>query len=105
MSARVSAPRSAADPREEDWPRDLKALRRLLGDDDLAQQLEQPLSTDVECGLPAPVWHLMAVLEFRKRDHAAHPLLIRAVLTGNGCSVLLTGEAVAGVLDVARAAK
>jgi hypothetical protein len=105
IPARVSAPRSAADPREEDWPHDLEALRRLLGDDDLAQQLDQSLSTDVECGLPAAVWHLMAVLEFRKREYAAHPLLIRAVLTGNGCSVLLTGEAVAGVLDVARAAE
>ena len=101
----VSAPRPAANRREEDWPHDLKALRHLLGDDELARQVEQPLSTDVECGVPTAVWHLMAVLEFRKRDSAAHPLLIRAVLTINGCSVRLTGEAVAGVLDVARAAE
>lgn len=83
-----------------DWPTDLSALRTLLGDPALAQQLEQPLATDVHCDQPAAVWHLMAALEYRKRNYAAHPLAIRAVLTGNGCSVLLTKEAIESVLAI-----
>lgn len=85
-------------PPARDWPTDLPALKTLLGNPDLAQQLEQPLATDVDCGQPAAVWHLMAALEYRKRNYAAHPLAIRAVLTGNGCSVLLTREAIEPVL-------
>jgi len=90
-------------PRDESWPCDLNVLRRVLDDEDLARRLEQPLSTDVECDVPAPVWHLMAVLEWRKRGEDAHPLAIRAAIVLNGCGYRLTGEAVAGAIAVARA--
>jgi hypothetical protein len=85
---------------EDEWPCDLEALRRLLGDDELAQRVEQPLITDVECDVPPAIWHLMAVLELRRRGGSAHPLAIRAAIVGRyGYS--LTGHAVAGVLAVA----
>jgi hypothetical protein len=92
-------------PTEQDAPRDLPSLRALLDDQNLARQLEQPLATDVECGQPAAVWHLVAALEFRKRNYTAHPLLVRAVLTGNGCSVRLTKEALEPVLAIANTAR
>lgn len=47
----------------------------------------------------------MAALEYRKRNYSAHPLLIRAVLTGNGCSVRLTKEAVEPVLAIVNKAR
>jgi hypothetical protein len=93
--------RAALPDREESWPRDLDALRRLVGDDELAQRLEQPLSTDVECDVPPAIWHLMAVLEWRRRGGEAHPLAIRAAIVQNGCGYQLTGEAIAGVLSIA----
>jgi hypothetical protein len=104
--ARVPADAHGVPPRsvtegEQDWPCDLDALRRLLGDQDLARQLEQPLSTDVECDVPPAIWHLMAVLELRRRGRGAHPLAIRAAIVRN-CGYSLTGEAIAGVLAVAR---
>jgi hypothetical protein len=102
------APRPARVPASEalpgawqEWPCDLQALRRLLGDEDLARRVEQPLSTDVECNLPPAIWHLMAVLELRNRGGDAHPLAIRAAIAGNGCGYSLTGEAIAGVIAVA----
>ena len=64
----------------EEWPLDLEALRRLLGEDELAQRVEQPLSTDVECDVPAAVWHLMAVLESRRRGDNPHPMAVRAAI-------------------------
>lgn len=90
-------------PRDESWPSDLNALRRLLDDDDLARRLEQPLSTDVECDVPPAVWHLMAVLEWRKRGGDAHPQAIRASIVLSGCGYSLTGAAVAGAIAVAQA--
>jgi len=86
---------------ERDWPRDLEALRRLLGDANLARRLEEPLSTDVECDVPPAVWHLMAALELRRRGGEAHPLAIRAAIVAS-CGYRLSGEAIAGVLAVAR---
>ena len=86
---------------EPDWPCDVDTLRRLLGDDDLARRLEQPLSTDVECDVPPAIWHLMAVLELRRRGGEAHPLAIRAAIVTH-CGYRLTGEAIEGVLAVAR---
>src|SRR5207249_789652 len=86
--------------RDESWPRDRAALCQLLGNPNLAWQLEQPLATDVDCGQPPAIWHLMAALEFRKRGYDAHPLAIRAVLTCNGCNVLLTREAIEPVLAI-----
>jgi hypothetical protein len=87
--------------RDESWPCDLEALRRLVGDDDLAQRLERPLNTDVECDVPPAIWHLMAFLEWRRRGGEAHPLAIRAAIVQNGCGYRVTGEAIAGVLSVA----
>jgi hypothetical protein len=87
---------------DRDWPRDPETLRRLLNDDDLARRLEQPLGSDAECDVPAAVWHLMAVLEWRKRGNDAHPLAIRAAIVQNGCGYSLTGDAIAGVLAIAR---
>jgi hypothetical protein len=86
---------------EQDWPCDVDALRRLLGDDELARRVEQPLSTDVECDVPPAIWHLMAVLELRRRGGAAHPQAIRAAIVAR-CGYRLTGEAIAAVLRVAR---
>jgi hypothetical protein len=94
------APSALSHQFEQDWPRDPSALRALLGDENLARQLERPLPSDVQCGQPAAIWHLMAALEYRKRNCTAHPLLIRAVLTVNGCSVRLTREAVEPVLAI-----
>jgi hypothetical protein len=85
---------------DQDWPCDLDALRRLLGDEDLARRVEQPLSTDVKCDVPPAIWHLMAVLEWRKRGSHAHPLAIRAAIVQNGCGYSLTGDAIAAVLAV-----
>lgn len=100
------APTSGARARdllgEPDWPCDVDALRRLLGDDDLARRLEQPLSTDVECDVSPPIWHLMAVLELGRRGGEAHPLAIRAAIV-TSCGYRLTGEAIAAVLRVVRA--
>jgi hypothetical protein len=87
---------------QETWPSDLNTLRRLLDDENLSQRLEQPLSTDVECDVPAAVWHLMAVLEWRKRGEDAHPLAIRASIVLSGCGYSLTGAAIAGAIAVAR---
>ena len=86
---------------EQDWPRDLDALRRLLGDDELARRVEQPLPTDVECEVTPAIWHLMAVLESRRRGDNPHPMAVRAAIV-RGCGYSLTGEAVAGVLAAAR---
>jgi len=86
---------------QPDWPCDLDALRRLLGDADLARRLEQPLATDVECDVPPAIWHLMAVLELRRRGGEAHPQAIRAAIVPS-CGYRLTGEAIEGVLAVAR---
>ena len=86
---------------EVDWPCDRDALRRLLDDPNLARRLEQPLSTDVECEVPPAIWHLMAVLELRRRGGDAHPLAIRAAIV-RSCGYRLTGDAIAGVLAVAR---
>jgi hypothetical protein len=85
---------------EQDWPCDLEALRRLLGDDELARRVEEPLGTDVECDVPAAIWHVMAVVELRRRGGSAHPLAIRAAIVGR-CGYSLTGEAIASVLAVA----
>lgn len=90
-------------PRDESWPSNLNALRGLLDDDELARRLEQPLSTDVECDVPPAVWHLMAVLEWRKRGEDAHPQAIRASIVLCGCGYSLTGAAVAGAIAAARA--
>jgi hypothetical protein len=90
-------------PHDERWPSDLNTLRRLLGNEDLARRLEQPLSTDVECHVPAAVWHLMAVLEWRQRGKDAHPLAVRASIVLSGCGYSLTGEAVAGAIAIAKA--
>jgi hypothetical protein len=100
----ASAPGAAPEPLasgEQDWPCDLDALRRLLGDEHLAQRLEQPLSTDVACDVPPAIWHLMAVLELRHRSGDAHPLAIRAAIVRH-CGYSLTGEAIGGVFAVAR---
>ena len=86
---------------ERDWPCDLDSLRRLLGDADLARRLEQPLSTDVECDVPPAIWHLIAVLELRRRGGEAHPMAIRAAIVSS-CGYRLTGAAIDGVLAVAR---
>ena len=51
--------------------------------------------------MPPAIWHLMAVLELRRRGGEAHPLAIRAAIVTN-CGYGLTGEAVAGALAVAR---
>lgn len=93
---------SGSSPYEDAWPSHLDALRRLLGDESLAQRLEQPLSTDVECDVPPAVWHLMAVLEWRRRGGDAHPHAVRASIVQHGCGYRLTGAAVAGILAVAR---
>jgi hypothetical protein len=90
-------------PRDEGWPPNLDALRALLDDDELAQRLEQPLSTDLECDVSPAVWHLMAVLEWRKRGEDAHPQAIRASIVLCGCGYRLTGAAIAGAIAVARA--
>jgi hypothetical protein len=84
------------------WPTDLQALRRLLDDEDLARRLEEPLSTDVMCDVESAIWHLMAVLEWRKRGGDAHPMAVRAAIVMNGCGYTLTGDAIAAVLAVAR---
>jgi hypothetical protein len=85
---------------EPDWPSDLATLRRLLGDDELARRVEQPLSTDVDCDVPAAIWHLMAVLEARRRGGNPHPMAVRAAIVAR-CGYALTREAIAGVLAVA----
>ena len=85
---------------EPEWPRDLGTLRRLLGDEELARRVEQPLSTDVECDVPVAVWHLMAVLEARRRGGNPHPMAVRAGIVAR-CGYTLTREAIAGVLAVA----
>jgi hypothetical protein len=85
---------------EEDWPSDLDALRRLLGDEELARRVEQPLPTDVECNVPPAIWHLMAVLEARKRGDDPHPMAVRVGIVAR-CGYTLTREAIAGVLAVA----
>jgi len=63
---------------EERWPRDLEALRRRLGGQELERRVEPPPSTDVEYDVPLAIWHLMTVLEWRRRGSYAHPLAIRA---------------------------
>ena len=88
---------------EPEWPHSLDALRRLLGDDELARRVERPLSTDVECDVPAAIWHLMAVLEARRRGGNPHPMAVRAGIVAR-CGYTLTREAVAGVLAVAQEA-
>jgi hypothetical protein len=85
---------------EPDWPRDLGTLRRLIGDDELARRVEQPLSTDVECDVPVAVWHLMAVLEARRRGGNPHPMAVRAGIVAR-CGYALTREAIASVLAIA----
>jgi hypothetical protein len=85
---------------EQDWPSGLEALRRLLGDKELARRLEQPLPTDVECDVPPAIWHLMAVLEARKRGDSPHPMAVRAAIVRR-CGYALTREAIAGVLALA----
>ena len=90
-------------PRDESWPSDLNALRALLDDGERARRLEQPLSTDVKCDVQPPVWHLMAVLEWRKRGEDAHPQAIRASIVLSGCGYGLTGAAIAGAIAVAQA--
>jgi hypothetical protein len=97
--ARSRAVEVVADEAQE-WPTDLEALRRLLGDDELARRVEEPLPTDVECDVPPAIWHLMAVLEARKRDDNPHPMAIRAAIVGR-CGYALTREAIAGVLAAA----
>lgn len=86
---------------EPDWPRDLGTLWRLLADDELARRVEQPLSTDVECDVPVAIWHLMAVLEARRRGGNPHPMAVRAGIVAR-CGYTLTREAIAGVLAVAQ---
>jgi hypothetical protein len=86
----------------DSWPTDLQALRRLLDDAELATRLEQPLSTDVMCDVESAIWHLMAVLEWRRRGGDAHPNAVRAAIVMNGCGYSLTGDAIAAVLAVAR---
>lgn len=89
---------------QQAWPTDLPNLRRLLNDDSLARRLEQPLSTDVECVVPCAIWHLIAILEWRRRGGKAHPLAIRAVVVDTcRAGYQLTGEAIAGVLAAAGA--
>ena len=87
---------------DERWPRDLDGLRQLLDDENLAQRVERPLSSDVACDVPPAIWHLMAVLEWQARGGEAHPLAIRAAIVQSGCGYGLTGEAIAGVLAVAK---
>lgn len=85
---------------EQDWPSDLDALRGLLGDEELTRHVEQPLPTDVECNVPPAIWHLMAVLEARKRGDNPHPMAVRAAIVAR-CGYTLTREAIAGVLAAA----
>jgi hypothetical protein len=96
------AVRNALVESDSRWPTDLQALRRLLDDEDLARRLEQPLSTDVMCDVESAIWHLMAVLEWRKRGSDAHPMAVRAAIVMNGCGYSLTGDAIAAVLAAAR---
>jgi hypothetical protein len=98
---RSAVPNVLADD-DPKWPTDLEALRQLLGDEDLARRLEQPLSTDVACDVEPAIWHVMAVLEWRKRGSDAHPKAIRATIVMNGCGYSLTGGAIAAVLALAR---
>jgi len=65
------------------------------------RRLEQPLNTDVECDVPPAIWHIMAVLEWRRRGGDANPLAIRAAIVQNGCGYSLTGDPIAGALAVA----
>ena len=97
-----SALRSALGEKDLKWPTDLEGLRRLLDDEDLARLLEQPLSTDVACDVEPAIWHLMAVLECRKRGGDAHPMAVRAAIVMNRCGYSLTGDAIAAVLALAR---
>jgi hypothetical protein len=85
---------------DQEWPTDLEALRRLLGDDELARRVEEPLPTDVECDVPPAIWHLMAVLEAQRRGDNPHPMAVRAAIVAR-CGYALTREAIAGVLAVA----
>lgn len=85
---------------DQDWPSDIEALRQLLGDDELARRVEQPLPTDVDCDVEPAIWHLMAVLERRRRGDNPHPLAVRAAIVAS-CGYSLTGEAIAGVFAVA----
>jgi hypothetical protein len=87
--------RTLADEQEE-WPWDLEALRRLLGDEDLAPRVEQPLNSDVECDVPPAIWHLTAVLEWRKRGSNAHPFAVRAAIVQQCGDYHLTRDAIAG---------
>jgi hypothetical protein len=100
-SPRPAVPDVLADD-DPKWPTDLEALRRLLDDEDLARRVEQPLSTDVVCDVEPAIWHLMAVLEWRKRGSDAHPKAVRATIVMNGCGYSLTGDAIAAVLALAR---
>ncbi len=84
------------------WPLNAAKLRQLLDDPDLAQRLENPLPTDVACDVPPAIWHMMAVLEWRRRGGNAHPHAVRATIVLQGCGYGLTGAAVAGAIDVAR---
>jgi hypothetical protein len=85
---------------EREWPCDVQALRRLLGDDELARRVEQSLTSDVECDVPPAIWHLIAVLERRRRGGDPHPLAIRAAIVGR-CGYSLTGEAIGAVFAMA----
>jgi len=97
-----SAVLSALGDKDLKWPTNLEGLRRLLDDADLARRLEQPLSTDVACDVEPAIWHLMAVLEWRKRGGDAHPMAVRAAIVMNRCGYSLTGDAIAAVLALAR---
>jgi len=99
--ARSAVPDALSD-NDPKWPTDLEGLCRLLDDEDLARRLEQPLSTDVACDVEPAIWHLMAVLEWRKRGADAHPMAVRAAIVMNGCGYSLTGDAIAAVLALAR---
>jgi len=99
--ARSAVPNALSD-NDPKWPTDLDGLRRLLDDEDLARRLEQPLGTDVACDVEPAIWHLMAVLEWRKRGGDAHPMAVRAAIVMNRCGYSLTGDAIAAVLALAR---
>ena len=66
---------------------------------ELARQVEQPLGTNVNCDVPVAVWHLMAVVEARRRGGNPHPMAVRAGIVAR-CGYTLTREAIAGVLAI-----